>query len=245
MAITGLRWGIVSSPLLLLGCATAMLAPATDARRVPGLASGADAEVSGVRIIAEVDAWPGDRRILGQVQPIRITIENHGTAPVRIRYDDFVLATAKGKRYPALPPVRVEGELFSPTLAMGLGPVVRPGFTYRGFYLAPYFAPMYPGIPVYSRAYLFYEPGYYAFWYADFMRAVRPSMEVLAMAIPEGVVEHDGRVSGFLYFRTVDPDAASVTFRARIVSIHDDGTTLGGTVLGEAVIPFIVTKQRQ
>ena len=230
--------------LLLCGCASAALSPSPDAQPVPGLPGGTQADVAGVRVVAEVDAWPGDHRVLGRVQPVRVTIENRAAVAVRVRYDDFVLVAANGRRYPALPPVRVEGELFSPMLSMGFSPVGTPGFTYQRFYLAPYFAPLYPGVPVYRRRYLFYDPGYYAFWYTDFTRAVRPSVEVLAMALPEGVIEHDGRVTGFLYFRTVDPDAASVTFRARIVSIADDAATLGGTVLGEAAIPFAVRKTR-
>lgn len=241
------RWchiGRVLPVLLACGCASAALSPSPDAQAVPGLPGGAQAEVAGIRIVAEVDAWPGDRRVLAHVQPVRVTIENRAAVSVRVRYDDFVLVAANGRRYPALPPVRVEGELFSPMLSMGFTPVGAPGFTYQRFYLAPYFAPLYPGVPVYRRRYLFYDPGYYAFWYTDFTRAVRPSVEVLAMALPEGVIEHDGRVTGFLYFRTVDPDAVSVAFRARIVSIADEAATLGGAVLGEAVIPFMVRKQR-
>ena len=229
--------------LLLSGCASAALSPAATARTVAGDASLAYDSVGGVRVLVQANAWQGDKSVLGHVQPMRVTIENHSTAVIRVRYGDFALVSQGGRRYPALPPFRVEGELLSPMLAPGLSPFAYPGFSYRRFLIAPYFAPLYPGIPVYRRPYVFYDPGYYAFWYTDFARSVRPSVEVLSLALPEGVIEPEGRVTGFLYFRTVDPEAGAVTFRATIVSVADGVAALGGTVLGEAVVPFTVTKR--
>lgn len=73
-----------------------------------------------------------------------------------------VLVAANGHRYPALPPVRAGGEPFSPMLSMGFSPVGTPGFTHQRFTLAPYLAPLYSGVPVHRRRYLFCDPGYYA-----------------------------------------------------------------------------------
>lgn len=228
---------------LLAGCAAAVLTPGPTARTVPGAATLAFEDVAGVRMTVEANAWPGDRRVPNEVQPMRITIENRSPAVLRIRYGDFALVAANGRRYPALPPFRVEGELFSPMLAPGFAPIMAPGFSHRRFYVAPYFARLYPGVPVYASAYVFYDPGYYAFWYMDFTRAIRPSMEVLSLALPEGVLEPDGRVSGFLYFRTLDPNAGAATFRATLVAVRD-GVPIGGGVLGEVAIPFTVTRHR-
>lgn len=247
MSPDNVRRFVVVGLLTLLplgGCASAVLLPAPAARTVPGAATILADDVAGVRVTVQADAWQGTRSVLGQVQPMRVTIDNHSRSTVRVRYGDFALVAANGRRYPALPPFRVEGELLSPTLSLGLSPFNTPGFSYRRFYVAPYFARLYPGVPVYTRSYLFYDPGYYAFWYADFARAVRPSVEVLALALPEGVIEPDGQVSGFLYFRTIDPDAGAVTFRASIVAVHDGTAAIGGTVLGEAVMPFVVEKRR-
>lgn len=229
---------------IFTACASATLSPAPEARTMPGAASVVMAEVAGVRIAAQADAWQGSQSVLGQVQPIRITIDNHSSEHIRVRYGDFVLVTASGRRYPALPPFRIEGELMSPFLAVGFTPIASPRFSHRRFYVAPYFGSMYPGIPVYPRSYLLYDPGYYAFWYSDFARSVRPTIEVLSLAVPEGVIEPDGQLSGFLYFRPVDPDARSLTFRATVVAVHDGASTTGGRVLGEAVLPFTVLKSR-
>ena len=226
------------------GCASAVLTPAPEARVVPGTASAAMSEVAGVRVTVQADAWEGVRSVTDRVHPLRVTIENRSAFTVRVRYGDFALVAANGVRRPALPPVRVEGDLLSPMLAPGLAPIITPRFSSRRFYVAPYFAPLYPGVPVYGRPYVLYDPGYYAFWHVDFTRAVRSSVEVLSLALPEGVIEPEGQVAGFLYFRTVDPDAGQVVFRAAIVAVHGERDAVGGTVLGEVAVPFTVTKRR-
>lgn len=226
-----------------IGCASAVLIPAPDARVTPGDPETVYDAVGGVRVSVRADAWQGDPSVLGHVQAIRITIDNRSEFPVRVQYGDFALVRSDGRRYPALPPFRVEGELMSPMLAPGFPSIATPAFSYRRFYIASYFSPLYPGIPVYRRSYLFYDPAYYAFWYADFQRAVRPSIEVLAMALPEGVIEPDGRVTGFLYFRRVDTKDTALTFRGRIVAVGDGVRPVGGDVLGEVAIPFTVTKR--
>lgn len=229
---------------VVTGCASAVLLPAPTARTVGGASTIVVDEVDGVRVTVQADAWQGARSVLGHVQPMRVTIDNRSRSTIRIRYGDFALVTANGRRYAALPPFRVEGELLSPVLSVGFSPFPAPAFAYRRFYVAPYFAPLYPGIPAYRRSYLFYDPGYYAIWHTDFARAIRPSVEVLALALPEGVLEPDGQVSGFLYFRTLDPDAGSATFRASIVAVHDGVAVVGGTVLGDLSMPFVVEKRR-
>jgi hypothetical protein len=234
----------VASLIGLGACASAFLLPAPSAKTIAGAGNIAVDEVGGVRVSVQADAWQGDRSVLGHVQPMRVTIENRTRYTVRVRYGDFALVADGGKRYPALPPFRVEGDLLSPVLSAGFAPIMMPGFSYRHFYVAPYFARLYPGVPVYARSYLFYDPGYYAFWYSDFSRAVRPSVEVLSLALPEGVIEPDGRVSGFLYFRTVDPKHTAIAFRASIVAIHDGTAELGGTVVGEVSVPFSVSRKR-
>lgn len=232
----------LSTTLLLTGCASVVLSPAPAAHTLPGAPTVGVDSVAGVRITAQADAWPGDPGLGDRVHPLRITIDNHSRYTIRVRYGDFSLVEASGHRHPALPPFRVSGELMSPMLAPGFAPIVSPRFSHRRFYVAPYFAVLYPGLPVYARTYVFYDPGYYAFWYQDFSRAVRPSGAVLALALPEGVIEPDGQVSGFVYFRTVDSDAGTATFRASIVAVADGAITVGGTLLGDIAIPFTVTK---
>lgn len=236
------RTAAIGAAALLVSCATAVLLPGPGAHVLPGAESIAVDEVAGIRLTVQADAWPGDRRVPGRVQPMRITIENRSAATVRVRYGDFAIVSGT-HRYPALPPVRVEGELLSPMLASGVAPIRTPGFSYHRFYVAPYFARLYPGVPVYGAPYLFYDPDYYAFWSVDFARAVRPSVEVLSLALPEGVIEPEGRVSGFLYFRTLDPDAGTATFRTTLIALRD-GVPIGGGILGEIAIPFVVQKRR-
>lgn len=244
MSSSFLHAAVLLTAAILSGCASAVLLPAPNARTVVGASTTLFDEVDGVRVTVQADAWQGARSVLGHVQPMRVTIDNHSRSTIRVRYGDFALVSTNGRRYAALPPFRVEGELLSPMLSVGFSPFSAPGFAYRRFYVAPYFAPLYPGIPVYRRSYVFFDPGYYAIWHADFARSIRPSVEVLALALPEGVLEPDGQVSGFLYFRTLDPDAGAAVFRASIVAVHDGVAAVGGTVLGELSLPFVVDKRR-
>ncbi len=61
-----------------------------------------------------------------------------------------------------------------------------------------------------------------------------PSREMMERALPEGVVDSGGRVSGFLYFQHVDRREAQVSLEMKLV----DAKT--GESLGHLTIPFVV-----
>jgi hypothetical protein len=60
--------------------------------------------------------------------------------------------------------------------------------------------------------------------------------------MPEGVIESDGQLSGFLYFERADPKWTSLTFRATLVAVRDGAAPTGGEAFGEISILFTVTK---
>lgn len=238
-------WAVLAAAALALGaCATTSLSPGPGAQTVPGLENVAVSEVSGVSVRVEPDDWQGDPLVERTVQPVRVTIDNDGPAPIRVRYGDFALIAPDGHRYAALPPFDIEGQLLSPVLADGYVPFYSPRFRYRGFYVAPYFARIYPGIPVYAGpASYFYDPFYYDFYYPDMLSAIRPTMEMLSLALPEGMIEPGGSITGFLYFERVSRNDPSVTFREELVAVGDaEGPTgAAGAAFGEVSIPFTVT----
>jgi hypothetical protein len=59
---------------------------------------------------------------------------------------------------------------------------------------------------------------------------------MLEQALPEGVVESDGSVSGFLYFPAVGKREEQVTFEMKLVDAKTAET------FGTARIPFLVKR---
>lgn len=237
------RGATITLAAVLVGCSSTSLSPGPGVTTKAGTSDVAVSQVDGVAVSVQANAWAGDARVRATVQPIRVTIDNNGDVPIRIRYGDFALISPSGKRYAALPPFRVEGQILNPRLAAGYMPYPMPGFRYRRFYVAPYFSPLYPGIPVFTRPYFFYDPFYYNYYYMGLSDAIRPTMEMLSLALPEGVIEPGGGVQGFLYFEKVDRDLPMVTFRQDLVAVgSEDGETgAAGADFGQISIPFTVT----
>lgn len=219
---------------LLGGSATTSLSPAPGDLTLPGQPDAAVDSVSGVIVVAQADAWAGDYAVSDAVQPVFVTIDNGSAVPLRVRYGDFALISPDGRRYSALPPFAVEGEMASPLLAGGYAPFDAVSFDAEGFEVAPYFAPLYPSLGVYDDPYDFYDPAYYDLYYQDLVDAIEPTVEMLSLALPEGVISPGGRVTGYLYFQLVDPGVPSVTFREDLVGV-------GTGAFGEVSIPFTVT----
>lgn len=91
------------------GCATGtQLVPARAANRAPDQPSAAEANVGGVRLLVEGDAWPGKSATLARgVSAILVIVENHSDRPVDIQRDDFALQGASGERFTTVAPSQV------------------------------------------------------------------------------------------------------------------------------------------
>jgi hypothetical protein len=228
----------------LAACATTSLSPGPGATTVPGEADTVINRIDGVSVTVETNSWQGSRAVTNSVEPIRITISNQGSSPIRLRYGDFALIDRNGRRYAALPPYRVEGTLLNPMLVEGYSVIVMPQFRFRGFYVAPYYSRIYPGIPVYPRRYYLYDPFYYNYYYADLRSAIRPTVEMLSLALPEGIIDSGGSVTGFLYFQRVRPGTETVTLRGTLVSLGTSDSSPGGAIFGEISIPYTVITRR-
>ena len=223
-------------PLLLALAAAGCSAPGTQLDPAPSATTvGAETavdRVGGVRMTAETGAWTGLARVQSVVTPIRVTITNGSQEPLRLRYNEFALVSPTGQRYAALPPYGVEGDVADPTLVDAYGPVT-PAFTYDRFRVAPYYASVYPTLTPYSSPF-YYDRPYYDRYYTVYRDIELPTREMVEQVLPEGVIDPGGRVSGFLYFERVDPDAPRVRFRADLT----DADT--GNSFGEISIPFTV-----
>ncbi len=231
-----MRW---SAPLLLLlgtglvtGCATggAYLRPGPTANLAPRSDDWVVGKAAGVRIVANGDAWHGNPINLGSVvTPIKVRIYNTNAAPVQIRYRDFNV-TAAGFKSAALPPYRVRS---AANVGRRYG-LLTPGFAYSGFFLAPYYAPFYRWRFRLWRGPFEWDRDWYAGRFAMWNRSVRlPTADMQAKAIPEGVLEHDGQLSGFLYFRKVRGRHEPVTLSFDVVNARTRAR------LGTVEIPFV------
>jgi len=162
---------------------------------------------SQVRVIAQAREWPGPARIAEVVTPLRIIIENGSTKPLQVRYSSFKLTGPNGEHYHAIPPRRVTG-------VVDTEEYIRPGFTYSRFYAAPYFYNYYSGVPTYSGEFSLeapYHELYDGYWDG---RAILPTPEMIARALPEGVLNPGGRLDGYVYFEVPQqPKGAGVALQ--------------------------------
>jgi hypothetical protein len=206
---------------------TSRLQPAPGARIEPGNRHAAVAEAANVRMTVEAGAWVGSPLSLDQtVTPLRVTMENHNRYPVRVSYGDFTLTADRGFTGAAIPPYRIAGSVTSTVTAL------EPRFAYDRFSLAPSYWGYYPSMRRWRYAWA-YDPFYYDRYYPYWQTTALPSDDMLQQALPEGVLEPGGRVTGFLFFQPLDQDSRGATFRATLVDPQS------GRTVGRLRVPFI------
>jgi hypothetical protein len=205
------------------GCATrAVLVPASTAQSVPGAPYTARAPVAGVDVTVSANQWSGYPPTLEGLTALHVAIVNGSERPLRIRYDAFTLVSPSGFVAAALPPLSIRGTV--------LVPVQTGGFVYDRFWVAPYYVRYYPWASPWAGPFA-YDPWYYDSYYG-YWRQPLPTQDMLAKAMPEGVIEAHGRLAGFLYFQHVHGE--TVTFTMELV----DAKT--GETFGSIRIPFVV-----
>jgi len=232
----GRTYSIVSmllATLVFAGCTGKQLRPAPEAQLVPGKDNVAVAQNDGVRMTVEPNAWFGRPRTLDEeMVPLRVTIENRSDQPLRIRYNELQLQMPSGLSLRALPPMKIEGT----ARVTADHPVIVPRFGYSGFYVAPWYSPYYDPFYVGLRPWMYpwtfdrlYYDRYYPSWEVEL-----PTRDMREYAIPEGVIQPGGSVSGFLYFSQLPPDTDRVTFAAHLVNGKD------GNGFGKLAVPLVI-----
>jgi hypothetical protein len=218
----------LAGALITAGCG-ARLRPAPGVATLPGQSKTAAARVAGVQVTARGDNWRGQPSNLeGFITPMQVSIENNSNSPLRIRYNEFNLA-AGGLRSAALPPQNIKG---TATVATPVAAPLRPRFYSNRFALAPWYSPWYRGYRVWNRPWAF-DAGYYNQYYS-YWQIPLPTTDMLEQAIPEGVLEPEGQVSGYLYFQKLRDEVKQAEFTAQLV----DAET--GRNLGTINLPFVV-----
>lgn len=176
--------------------------------------------IDGINIITKVNYWKNNPQVKQYVTPVYVTINNNSGKDLKISYEQFALISPDGKRFAALPPFGVTGEVSSPALIQQYNPILVPGFTYRGFLIAPYYSSIYPQIPVCENEFYFdplYYNNYYNYW--DQMQYDLPTPRMIDDALPEGVLKKGGEISGFIYFEKIeDVNSNKVEFKADLIN---------------------------
>jgi hypothetical protein len=201
------------------------LVPASGAQTLPGRPRTAEETVEGARVQVDSDAWHSGQ-VSDVLSPVRVTIENHRDRPLRVSYGQFTLGGPSGFRLAALPPYQVAAND-----ALAGAVAVPPGFVGSGFLVAPWAARYYRGVlPWYGP--FPYDPVYYNRWYGAWPPNL-PNDEVLRRALPEGVLQPGGQVSGFLFFKEQPPGTQLSLFMALV-------DAESGQSFGTIAIPFTV-----
>ena len=203
------RLAVAGLALVLAGCA---------ARAGSGGASPASVRVGGVEVVATANAWRGWPAGLSRlVTPVHMRLANRGDVPVRVDPRTFALALPDG-RLAAMLPADVRGLTPAPAPAAlaqagaALGPTRErsgAGWALNEPALDPRVDPS-------------HEPD--RTWEL-------PSADMLALALPDGVLEPGREVSGFVYFERAPRQVREVTLTWPVV----DAT---GTPLGVALVPL-------
>ncbi len=209
--------------LVLGACASnGELVPVPGANALPAPEVGALASAAGVQLEARTDAWSGRPLNLGQdFTPILVHVTNNSGRPLAIRYQDFVLTRPDNtKTWAAIPPFNIHKTVS----------IERPLYRSDAFMLAPYLRPYYPGWRLYD-GFPGWDEGYWGTYYPEFVNINLPTPDMLAAALPEGVLQQGGTMTGFLYFQHLPASASEVLLRQRL-------ETPTGQVFGQIEIPF-------
>lgn len=156
------------------------------------------------------------------VTAVRLVLENHGDEPVRLRYRELWLLEPDGRVRLALPP-----------LVVGRGEPpegVRTAFGHTRFRVAPGYDRVHTALSSWSGPFSVdptYAPTYFTRWPPPL-----PTTEMVARALPEGVLEPGGRIDGLVYFEGISPLSEEVTLVAELVNAQTGG------VMGTLHVPF-------
>lgn len=241
-----LRWGAALLGVGLLGgCAHEEpgLQPASAAQTAQG--GDVAANVEGVHVEVDGDAWEADPENLDTVVPLQVTVKNASGRPLRLRFREFALVGPQGSRLAVLPPLTLDGMALADTPVSvlvpeelagvsageeaaggsGLEPVpleepLDPGFEARGYYVSPTYGDVWRGLEPWEGSFT-PDPLYYDTYLAQWPVSL-PTEDMVRRAIPEGVLAPGGEVSGFLFFQDVPQGMESVTFQFDLVDADSE-----------------------
>ena len=210
-----------------MGCVQrSELIPAPEVNTPTEAPKVATAEAAGVRVVVSPDKWQDQPQRLPYIQDLHVTVENQSGVPLRLRYSEFELVSTTGFAASPLPPYQIE--------QTAVDPIPHPAFYADRFRVAPHYVQHFPTLGPWPSRFDFDE-GFYRHQYSLWEPQL-PTREMLEQAIPEGVIDDGGKVSGFLYFQELNPDMARVTFTIELINANTEEN------FGVVRIPFILSE---
>jgi len=207
--------GVTLAVLGLAGCAHRQPMTSRDTAGAPPAASNVErGELAGVRLQVEPAGRQVKREAAGAVLPVRLSLWNNSGRPLRFRFEDLALV-GRGEPLAALLPVPAGNDALGDERGIGgAGSAVEPTFQHQGFHVAAPYARYYAGLPAYNGPFDIderYEGNHFAAW------AAPSSPEQLAQALPEGVIDDGGSISGIVYFARPPQYAGPLNLNAALV----------------------------
>lgn len=196
--------GLFLPVVTFLGCGHGVLVPAPSAQIISGAPNAAYSAAAGVGCSADVGAWPERaKEVPAQVVPVKIRVRNQSGHAIRLLAEDFTLVGKSGRSYRPVPVL---------PLAPDDLPRFNPIYAATKFYVAPIFRNAYPTLEPWSSQ-LARDDGLYQRQFRRWGKQ-SPTLEMIRMALPEGVLDDGGVISGFLFFESPLSDEDRVTFQA-------------------------------
>ena len=195
-------------------CGGGALVPAPSAKVISGAPKAAFQEAAGVGCSADTGAWPERApKPPDNVVAVKVRVRNQSGKAIRLLAEDFVLVGKSGHKYRPIPVLPLDAENL---------PRLNPVYASVKFYVAPRFRSAYPTLEPWSAG-LARDQALYDRLF-DRWGKRRPTLEMIRMALPEGVLENGGLISGFLFFESPLDDEDRVTFQADFVPGDGSGT---------------------
>jgi hypothetical protein len=199
------------------------------------------ADVQGVHLLVAGDAWTARDSLADQFTPVQITVENHSGRPLQLLYAHLTLSGGTGARYSPLEAPKELGPSYRFGSVMKSAayqpaaiyiPVTSRCTNQERLADAPYPSYSYPGATPYDSVFPYAAPQQHD----PSCPAIVPSARMLDEALPQGVVQNDERVDGFIYFEDVGDRESTAQLQMNLV----DANT--GQSFGHVTIPFVVSK---
>lgn len=169
--------------------------------------------VSGVRVTAAVDVWPGGEEVYDRVTPVRFLIENESDQPLRINYESMRIRSDDGHTYAAL----------SPYAVLGSRRVLGTGLQQVGFTVAQPYREIYPGLEPYAGPQACSSKRYRETHDAYWKKSGVPTAAMLQHALPEGVlVAGHGKIVGYVFFERLKPGTKRMVLRFQLHDPRND-----------------------
>jgi hypothetical protein len=191
----------------LASCGHGALAPASSARVVADAPTAAFSVAEGIRCSANVGAWNGREGELPRfVVPVKVRIKNDSGKPIRVLYEEFALLGKKGRSYRPIPVLPIDDQARKAVQPMS------PMYASTGFFVAPRFHDVYATLDPWSVP-LQRDEARYGELFSRWGKHP-PDRQTLREALPEGVLENGGILTGFLFFESPLDREDRVTFQA-------------------------------